>query len=265
MKKTPGGAEIFDRAAETYDTVIPFFRTFGELLVEIADVQREERVLDVAAGRGASALPAARRGDHVVAVDLAPTMMELLKAGARASGITNLSTEVRDAQELPYDSEFDVVLCGFFLHILPTPQPVADHLWRALRDGGRCVISFPTGGGPTWNFFGEVLTKHSSRAQIPLQDPSPSPDLGAVMEASGFRDINMRDLTRRFVFPDPEAWWKWVWSHGQRAPLERFAPDVLEEIKQEMLDRVAQLRTPAGIILDQSARFISGRRVVQVR
>lgn len=44
---------VFDRAAATYDTVIPFFATFGRALVEHATLARGEVVLDVAAGRGA--------------------------------------------------------------------------------------------------------------------------------------------------------------------------------------------------------------------
>jgi ubiquinone/menaquinone biosynthesis C-methylase UbiE len=38
---------VFDRAAEVYDTAIPFAR-FGRRLVELADVQTGESVLDLA-------------------------------------------------------------------------------------------------------------------------------------------------------------------------------------------------------------------------
>ena len=45
-----GGA--FRRAASTYDTVIPFFRTFADHLVEAAAPGPGAQVLDVASGRG---------------------------------------------------------------------------------------------------------------------------------------------------------------------------------------------------------------------
>jgi ubiquinone/menaquinone biosynthesis C-methylase UbiE len=46
-------AAVFDRAAEVYDTAIPFFARFGKRLVELADVRPGESVLDLASGRGA--------------------------------------------------------------------------------------------------------------------------------------------------------------------------------------------------------------------
>ena len=67
-------AGLFGRAAATYDTVIPLFARFGHRLVALADLQPGERVLDVAAGRGALLFPAAEAGGptgSVVAVDLA--------------------------------------------------------------------------------------------------------------------------------------------------------------------------------------------------
>ena len=61
-------AAVFGRAADVYDSVIPFFERFGARLVEVADLQPGESVLDVGAGRGATLLPprarSARRAGH---------------------------------------------------------------------------------------------------------------------------------------------------------------------------------------------------------
>jgi O-methyltransferase/aklanonic acid methyltransferase len=51
-------AGVFGRSAASYDSVIPFFGTFGRLLVDAAALRPGERVLDLACGRGACALPA---------------------------------------------------------------------------------------------------------------------------------------------------------------------------------------------------------------
>lgn len=55
-------AEVFSRAAESYDRVGPdFFSHFGHRLVELVEVRPGATVLDVATGTGAALLPAAER------------------------------------------------------------------------------------------------------------------------------------------------------------------------------------------------------------
>ena len=67
-------------------------------------------MLDIAAGSGNVAIPAARTGARVIASDLTP---ELLEEGARqaaAAGVV-LEWQVADAEHLPYDDdEFDVAV-----------------------------------------------------------------------------------------------------------------------------------------------------------
>ena len=50
-------------------------------------MQPGQRVLDVAAGTGSSALPAARRGAEVTATDLTPELLEVGRAAAAAEGL----------------------------------------------------------------------------------------------------------------------------------------------------------------------------------
>ena len=49
----------------------------GSVLVDTVAVQPGQRVLDVAAGTGTSARPAARRGAEVTATDLTPELLEV--------------------------------------------------------------------------------------------------------------------------------------------------------------------------------------------
>jgi ubiquinone/menaquinone biosynthesis C-methylase UbiE len=68
-------AGVFSRVAPTYDTVIPFFQTFGRHLVAAASLRPGERVLDLACGRGAVLFPAALAvGEQgsVLGIDIAP-------------------------------------------------------------------------------------------------------------------------------------------------------------------------------------------------
>jgi len=77
---------LFDDLASDYDQHVPFFGTFGRSLVTWCGLRPGQRVLDIAAGRGAITGPAALavgpRG-AVLAIDNAPRMLRALAADGR--------------------------------------------------------------------------------------------------------------------------------------------------------------------------------------
>ena len=93
----------------------------GPILVEATGIAPGDRVLDVAAGSGNAAIPAALTGADVVASDLTPDLLETGRQAADAAA-SQLRWEVGDAEALPYDdAEFDV---GHLLrrrHVRPAP------------------------------------------------------------------------------------------------------------------------------------------------
>lgn len=119
----------YDRVARE---VIP---GLGRRLVEEIGPRPGERVLDVAAGTGNAAVPAARAGGRVVASDLTP---ELLDLGRAEHPDLDVSWEVADAEALPWpDASFDVVTSVVGVMFAPHHQVAADELLRVLRPGGR--------------------------------------------------------------------------------------------------------------------------------
>ncbi|HEX6869984.1 MAG TPA: class I SAM-dependent methyltransferase [Micromonosporaceae bacterium] len=108
----------------------------GPVLVRASGVGPGVRVLDVAAGSGNAAIPAALAGAHVVASDLTP---ELLETGQKLAEQRGASVQWReaDAEALPFaDGEFDVVLSCVGVMFAPHHQPSADELIRVCRPGG---------------------------------------------------------------------------------------------------------------------------------
>ncbi len=61
---------LFDRLADRYDQVIPFFAEFAGQLLEVLDPDPGTRLLDIGSGRGAIAVAAAARGCAVTAPDV---------------------------------------------------------------------------------------------------------------------------------------------------------------------------------------------------
>jgi demethylmenaquinone methyltransferase/2-methoxy-6-polyprenyl-1,4-benzoquinol methylase len=98
-----------------------------------------QRILDLAAGTGASSVALARSGAEVVAADFSPGM--IAEGRRRHSGIPNLSFVEADATALPFDDDsFDTVTMSFGLRNVNEPRTALAELLRVTRPGGRLVI-----------------------------------------------------------------------------------------------------------------------------
>src|SRR5215208_3027826 len=141
--------EMFDRAAATYDiAAFPFFTPFGEALVEFAQIQPRERVLDVGCGAGAALGPASRVAASATGIELSPGMAERAREAAPDAEVA-----VGDASALPFaDGSFDVVLSSFVVFFMPDPTAALIEWRRVLAAGGRIVIATWNGADPRWSW-----------------------------------------------------------------------------------------------------------------
>ena len=108
----------------------------GPVLVEAAGVASGTRVLDVAAGSGNVAIPAALAGGDVVASDLTPELLEAGERLADQAGAT-IDWRVADAEAMPFaDADFDTVLSCVGVMFAPHHELAAAELLRVCRPGG---------------------------------------------------------------------------------------------------------------------------------
>ena len=136
----------------------------GQRLVEACGVAPGIRVLDVAAGSGNAAIPAAERGATVTASDLTPELLEAGRNRAEAEGL-EIDWVEADAQRLPFaDGSFDVVMSTVGVMFVPHHQPVADELVRVCRRGGSLGLLSWTSEGIVGGMF---------RAMAPFAPPPP--------------------------------------------------------------------------------------------
>src|SRR4029077_12406325 len=81
----------------------------GPVLVEAAGIGAGQHVLDVAAGSGNVALPAAATGGHGGGSELTPELLDLGRADAETRGL-HLDWRAADVEYLPFeDGAFDAV------------------------------------------------------------------------------------------------------------------------------------------------------------
>jgi len=143
----------------------------GRVLVAATGVRRGDRVLDVAAGTGNAAVPAALTGADVVASDLTPELFPAGREFAAREG-AELTWEEGDAEALPYaDGAFDVVLSCVGVMFAPHHQRAADELVRVCRPGGTVGLLSWTPQG----FVGELLATMKPYAAPPPPGAQPPP------------------------------------------------------------------------------------------
>jgi arsenite methyltransferase len=110
-----------------------------------------QRVLDVAAGQGTSAIFLARRfGCAVVGVDYGGDMMRKATEAAERAGLAQLvQFEQGDAERLPFaDGAFDALICECAFCTFPDKRAAAAEFRRVLRPGGQVGLSDLTRSAP---------------------------------------------------------------------------------------------------------------------
>jgi SAM-dependent methyltransferase len=150
------------------DEVIP---SLGPVLVEACGVRPGHKVLDVAAGSGNAAIPAARLGADVVASDLTPELLERGRAAAEAEGVS-LAWREADAEALPFDDDaFDTTMSVVGVMFAPHHQESADELVRVTKPGGTIGLVSWTPEG----FIGQMFATMKPYVAPPPAGVSPPP------------------------------------------------------------------------------------------
>lgn len=157
-------------ASGDYAQIAELVTDVGEQVAAHAGIVPGNDVLDVAAGTGNAAIPAAQAGAQVIATDLTP---ELFSAGRRRAADAGVVIEwiAADAEDLPFeDARFDRVLSSLGVQFAPRHEVVPSELVRVCRPGGTIVLgNWAADGyiGRFWSTMGPYLPKPPAFASPP--------------------------------------------------------------------------------------------------
>jgi SAM-dependent methyltransferase len=240
---------LFDRLADRYDQVIPFFAGFAGQVLDVLGPEPGTRLLDIGCGRGAIAVAAAERGCAVTAVDAAPRMVSLL-----AAAHPEIDVRLMDAHrlELP-DASFDLVTGGFVIHLVAEPRRVLAGLRRVLRPGGRVALTTPgpCEDGGRWDAWEALVGRFASRAaeRLPRRDYG----VAAHLRAAGFVDLRAVEVAVHLPVDSPRTCWDFHMSHGFAAVVEALDPVDAAEFQRCALAELTRMHESGGIVLDRGA------------
>lgn len=133
------------------DSFHPGGLALTERLGRLLELEPGQRVLDVAAGRGTSAIFLAQKfGCNVIGIDYGTANIAEATANAAAADVEHLvHFEQGDAEQLLFDdNSFDAVICECAFCTFPNKSTAAQEFARVLRPGGRVGLSDLTRNGP---------------------------------------------------------------------------------------------------------------------
>jgi SAM-dependent methyltransferase len=176
-------------------------------MVRNLPLQRDFRVLDVAAGTGHLSRAIAPYVQQVVALDMTPEMLEEGRKEAARGELANISFEQGDAAALPYgDDSFDMVVSRLAIHHFREPDIQIKEMVRVCKAGhvvGIIDLLSPSDG--------DLLEPYNRLER--LRDPSHTvaltrEQLAKAMEGAGLSisHADARDITVDFV--------RWVETTG---------------------------------------------------
>jgi SAM-dependent methyltransferase len=228
------------------DIAASLIPALGPVLVAAAGVRAGDRVLDVAAGTGNAAVPAALTGAHVTASDLTPELFPAGRAFAARHGV-EVTFEEADAEALPYpDDGADTVLSCIGVMFAPHHRDAADELVRVVRPGGTIgLLNWAVDG-----FVGDLF--RAMRPYVPAPPPGVQPaalwgDEAHVRDLFGdrVRDVVVtRGAVQIDAFATPEEWLGyWKRSYGPTIVAYRGIADDPERVAALDRDLTAVART----------------------
>ncbi len=238
--------DTYQQTASDYDN-IRFVRICAGRLVDLAQLQPGESILDVATGTGHLALAAAQAvgpTGKVTGLDLTREMLSQAKHKAEAKEVTNAEWREGDADFLPN-------------------QLAALREWRrVLKPGGR--VLFSTFGKDNNQYLAELAKQWQGRYGLTVfEPPTPLPDPSQcqqLLDEADFADVKVLPERHDYYFRNGDEYWTEFSSTHAKVALARLSAQRLQQFRKDLLVDVESLAKPQGICRTLALNFALGRK-----
>lgn len=190
-------AAMFDRVAAKYDLtndILAFGLTHSwrRATARAANVNKNEKILDLAAGTGTSSLALAKSGAVVIPCDFS---LGMLNEGNKKS--PHLNFAAGDALSLPFaDETFDVVTISFGIRNVNNVDKALKEMLRVTKPGGRLVVC--EFSSPTFELFRKIYMEYLMKALPSIAEKTSSnPDAYGYLADSIRAWPNQKDFANQ--------------------------------------------------------------------
>ena len=266
------GWQVEQCASEAYERyLVPaIFAPWTDRLLEAAEIQDGDRVLDVACGTGIVARRAASLAGvngTVVGLDINE---EMLAVADETAAEIQASIEWRkgEATDLPFSDEaFDVVCCQQALQFFDDPEAAVGEMRRVLTPGGRVVLSVwrPLGYQPGYVALADALAQYIGadagemmRSPFPVWDgeelrtllrDASFDDVSVIIEIGSVRYPSVAEFVRREAASSPLA-----------EPIATVDRTVRDELIQEVENALHTYVDDTGIVSPMESYVVTADR-----
>jgi ubiquinone/menaquinone biosynthesis C-methylase UbiE len=244
-----------------------------EQMLELAELEAGQRVLELASGPGGAGLLAAPRvgaSGEVLISDIVPAMVDSARRRAAARGHTNVNTAILDLENIAQgDASVDVVLCREGLMFALDPARGAREMHRVLRPNGRAVVAVWASPqeNPWLGVLLEAIREVTGTVLPPPGMPGPfalsdRQGLGGLFAGAGFSDLILRPVAVPLLAASFEAWWSRMLSVA--GPVVGVLNGLDESTREQLQDRLrlglSRYETGSGLRVPGLAVVLRGRR-----
>lgn len=203
--------------AESYENLmVPgLFAPWASHLIQSANPQPGERILDVACGTGIVARQIARRvGSQgtVIGLDLDPEKITVARAAAEREGLA-IEWHTSPAERLPFsDGSFDLITCQFGLMFFSDRHAALMEMHRVLRTGGRVALSVwqSLEREPFYQTLDEVSRRYLGKSSVEeVFSLGDSGELRRLLTDAGFKHVEIEPMSIMARFPKPQEFLTW--------------------------------------------------------
>ncbi len=244
----------WDKAAAYYEAFWQDqLKPAQDLLLQMADLQAGEMVLDVACGTGLVSFEAlARLGEngHLLGTDISDRMVELASTLAAEKGENRVRFERMDAEELSLgNNSFDVALCALGLMYVPDPAKALKEMHRVLKPGGRAIAAvWGQRVKCGWADIFEIVDRHVASEVCPMFFNLGNADMLKLhLKEAGFENIEARRISATLVYKDAGEALGAAFDGGPVAlAYHKFSDAVKDEVHADYLASIEPYKKGKG-------------------
>src|SRR6476620_5279130 len=222
-------------------------------LLELANLQPGEKLIDIACGTGLVSFPAVEKlgpGGFVLATDISDEMVKICTETSIEKKISNIQFKRMDAEQLDVpDAEYDVALCALGLMYVPDPIKALKEMYRVIKHGGRAVAAvWGQRDHCGWAEIFEIVDRRVATEVCPMFFNLGNRDvLKRSFEAAGFSNVNFEKLNTVLNYSSDEDAYGAAFAGGPVAlAYHKFSDQVKKEVHIEYLDSIKSFRNDKG-------------------
>lgn len=183
-------------------------------LISKLELKGHESVLDIGCGDGkiTAELVAVLKEGNVLGIDSSKEMIELAKKTFPENKFKNLKFKVKDARELDYENQFDIVFSNAALHWITNHMMVLKGIERSLKPSGKILLQM--GGKGNAKDILDIVHK--------------------MMKTRKWKDY-FKDFDFHYGFYGTKEYEKWLKEAGlEAARIELIPKDMIHTGKEEL-------------------------------